>query len=258
MIDAIYIASAGMHAEQSNIDTISNNVSNLNTPAFKKSRVSFSDLVYKNDYFIADKLYQTNQTLRGMGTQITGTQKVFSAGELKATENAFDLAISGQGFFEVLMENGESAYTRSGSFVVNKDGYLATQQGYVLANRIQVSPDMTNLFISENGEVFARFVDENEVNPVGRIDLANFMNPAQLTPIGDNLYIETESSGGAFFGEGGEQGLGKIKQGFIESSNVDLVEELVELMIAQRAYQVNSQVIRAADEIMRINNNLKS
>lgn len=257
MIDALYIAATGMHAEQSHIDTISNNLANLNTTAYKKSRVSFDDLLYKS----VDTSGLPNQKLAsqkvGLGSAISAITRDFGAGDIKATDNPLDLAIRGNGFLEVVLENGEYAYTRNGSLRINEEGFLITPEGYPLSSRIQIPPDASQIAIDESGVVKVRYGNEEMLSEIGQIELAGFVSTNGLAPIGNNLYLPTTESGMAFYSDPNTNGLGSVQQGFLEASNVDLVEEMIELVVAQRSYEVNSQVIRTTDEILRIVNSLR-
>lgn len=257
MIDALFIAATGMKAEQAQIDSISNNLANLNTTGFKKSRVGFEDLMYRDMVGEASSLNRMDrQLMAGLGTSVSSVTRDFKPGDLKPTQNPLDVAIDGSGFLEVQLENGEYAYTRKGALKINQDGLLATVDGKALAGRVQIPIEATALKILQDGSVIAN-VDNEELN-VGTIELAMFTNAADLQPLGEGLFIPTEKSGPALYAEAGTHGTGALMQGFLESSNVDLVEEMLSLVVAQRAYEVNSQIVRASDEIMRINNNLRA
>lgn len=256
MLDSLYIAATGMHAQQSHLDTISHNLANVNTTAFKKSKIDFSDLLYKpNDTASAE---ENIHNLQGMGSSIARIGKDFIAGELKLTNDPFNVAIKGRGFFEVELENGEIAYTRNGALKVDADGYLGTIDGYRLSAQIQLPPDTTEIKIDENGLVEALVSGESEPISIGQIELTSFLSDEGLDATGSNLYLETKDSGVPVSARPGELTNGKLAQGYLESSNVDMVAELLELVIAQRAYEVNSKIIVASDEILKINNNLRS
>jgi len=259
MLDALYVAASGMHAELTQLDVISNNLANLNTAAFKRSTVSFDDLVYRDAVSSSsalDRVYSQMQV--GMGSGVAAISRDFSSADLIPTGNPLDLAIQGQGFMEVVLGNGEYAFTRNGALRIDSDGYLETTSGHRLANNIQIPPDATDIYIAETGEVRVRIEDEQEFFEVGQIELANFINPSSLEAIGENLFIATDDSSGLMIANPGETGFGKLAQGFMESSNVNLVNEMMTLVVTQRAYEVNSQVIRAVDEMLRINNSLRS
>lgn len=257
MLDAIYIATSGMKAEQAEIDNISNNLANLNTNGFKKSNVSFEDLMYRElSGVVSDINALQNDTSSGLGTAVAAVKKDFKPGDLRPTQNPMDIAIQGDGFLEVVLDNGDVAYTRNGALKVSEDGLLSIVTGEKLASGIRIPSDAQSLSITDDGKVIVTV--NNEEVEVGDIELASFVSNTELQSVGGGLYMETEGSGRALFSMPGENGVGKLQQGFIEASNVDLVEEMMALMIAQRAYEVSSQVIRASDEMLKINNNLRS
>ncbi len=251
MIDALYVAETGLRAGQVQIDTISNNMANLNTIGFKKGRADFSDLVASSRVNLKGV---SRQYSLGNGTEVTRVRHEFASGDLKATENPLDIAIRGDGFLEVLLENGEVAYTRNGALRIDEDGYLGSISGHRFSDLIQIPPDAKTLQINENGIVKVQ-VDDGELE-LGEIQLVRFVNSQGLEPFGQGLYLSNDESGSAMYSGAGENGVGVIQQGYLESSNVDLVKELVELVTAQRGYQACSHVVRAADEIMRITNDL--
>lgn len=255
MIDSLYIGATGMHAQQMNIDVIANNLANVNTAGFKRNRIDFEDVLYRS--MGASSVTGSGTNIRsGMGTTIAASGKVFTTGDVKKTDQPFDLAVRGQGFFEVTMPDGTTAYTRSGAFKVNGEGVLITQDGYPLAGSIQVPPDATSVKFDGDGRVTAIVPTERQPLEIGRIDIVNFVNPAGLNPVGDNLYAATDTSGDALRGTPGENGTGAIAQGFLEGSNVRLIDEMINLILAQRAYEINSKVVQASDEMLSISNGL--
>lgn len=258
MIDSLYIAASGMHAQQTNVDAISNNLANVNTAGFKKNRVKFEDLVYR-EVARANGLLgsQANNLSAGSGVAVAGAGKVFSMGEFKKTDQPYDFAIRGQGFFEVQLPDGSHAFTRAGAFQLNKDGVLTTAQGYTLNPSIQVPSDVLSVEVAEDGKVLAHLPKEDQPMEIGRLELAMFTNPEGLKPLGDNLYIPSETSGDATPAMPGDPGVGLIAQGFLESSNVKLTDEFVNLIVAQRAYEVNAKAVQASDEMLGIANNLR-
>lgn len=258
MLDSLYIAATGMNAQQTGIDTISNNLANVNTPAFKKGRVGFQDLMYR-ELARANGLAGSadNSVRAGVGVGIAGASKLFAAGELKKTEGPLDVAIRGRGFFEVVLPDGTHAYTRAGALQLDKDGMLTTAEGHLLEPAIQVPSDAASVTIEASGRVLALLPDESEPVEIGLIPLADFVNPSGLQPLGDNLYLPTERSGDAFIGKPGEANFGSVAQGFLESSNVKLIEEFINLILAQRAYEVSAKAIQASDEMLGIANNLR-
>lgn len=258
MLDSLYIAATGMNAQQTGIDAISNNLANVNTPAYKKSRIGFHDLMYRELARVNGPAGSFDGALRsGSGVGITGSSKLFVAGDLKKTEAPLDLAIRGRGFFEVLLPDGTHAYTRAGALQIDKDGMLATSDGHHVEPAIQVPSDAAAVTIETSGRVLATVPDETDPVEIGTIQLADFVNPAGLQPLGDNLYLPTEKSGDAFFGKPGEANFGTVAQGFLESSNVKLIEEFINLILAQRAYEVSAKAIQASDEMLGIANNLR-
>ena len=257
MIDALYIAATGMQAEQNQLENISNNLSNINTTAYKAGNVSFDDLLYKPIVDGVGSAQSANNNV-GMGTAVTSIIKDFSVGDLQATQRSLDIALQGNGFIEVDLGNGEYAYTRSGNLAVDTDGYLTTAKGYRLSNNIQLPPDARSLKIDKDGTVTVQVDGKTDPIDVGQIEISMFMNPTGLKAIGENLYLASEASGTPIYATAGENGASEIAQGFLEGSNVDMVAEMMNLVVTQRAYQVNSQIIRAADQMLEINNNLRS
>lgn len=254
MLDSLYIAATGMHAQQSHLDIISHNLANTNTTAFKKSKVDFSDLLYRAD----NQSIASESNVAGAGAAVARISKDFQSGDLKQTNDPLNIAIRGRGFIEVELKNGEVAYTRNGALKIDQEGYLETIDGYKLNAQIQIPPDSKNLLIDNAGLVTAEVDGETDPIVVGQLELANFYNEAGLSPVGNNLYLQTEESGVPTVIRPGEFGGGEIAQGYLEASNVDMASELLELVITQRAYEVNSKVIMASDEILKINNNLRS
>jgi flagellar basal-body rod protein FlgG len=257
MLDSLYIAATGMSAQQLNVDTISNNLANVNTTAFKRNRIGFADLMYRAVALGNRPLGTAGGNLYGVGVGVSATGKVFTAGDVKKTDLPLDVAIRGKGLFEVTLPDNSLAYTRDGSLQLDKDGVLVTAEGYALEPAIRIPPDAIAVTIEADGRVLATV--PNEANPVevGSFTLVDFVNPTALRPLGDNLYVPTEKSGDAIPGKPGEQGLGLLAQGFLEASNVQLVDEFVNLIVAQRAYEANSKAIQASDEMLGISNNLR-
>jgi flagellar basal-body rod protein FlgG len=257
MLDSLYIGASGMQAQQFNIDAVANNLANVNTAGYKRSRIDFADLLYRS---VATGRTTTDQPVGagrlGMGAAVVGTGKVFTLGDTKQTDGPMDLVINGQGFFEVVMPDGDLAYTRNGAMRLDRDGNLVSQNGYALASGIQVPVDSTQVLVDADGRVFATVAGEQDPVEIGQIQLANFTNPAGLTPVGDNLYQATDNSGDPVVGLPGENGTGTLAQGFLEGSNVRLIDEMVNLILAQRAYEINAKVVQASDEMLSISNNL--
>jgi flagellar basal-body rod protein FlgG len=256
MLDSLYIAATGMQAQQLNVDTISNNLANVNTTSFKRGRVSFEDMLYRETGRRA--LLGADAAARfGTGVAVSDTTKLFTDGELRKTDAPLDVAIRGQGFFEVLLPDGSRAFTRSGALTVNKDRLLATADGNVIAPSLEIPVDATSIVIDSAGRVTATVPGETQPAEVGQVELARFVNPAGLSAIGNNLYLATDKSGDALHGKPGEESFGTLAQGFLEASNVKLVDELVALLVAQRGFEVNSKALQASDEMLSLINGLR-
>lgn len=258
MLDSLYIGATGMQAQQMNIDTVANNLANVNTAGFKRGRIDFEDLLYRT--VATAGMTTSGQALAlnkmGMGTAIASTSKVFTEGDIKKTGEPLDLAINGQGFFEISMPDGSLSYTRNGAFQLNADGVLVTRDGQPLNTSIQVPVDMTSLRVDPDGRVFATVAAEKLPVELGQIELISFQNPAGLSAVGDNLFVTTDRSGGAVVSRPGENGVGVLSQGYLESSNVRLIDEMIGLIVAQRAYEINAKVVQASDELLNISNSL--
>jgi flagellar basal-body rod protein FlgG len=257
VIDSLYIAATGMGAQQTNVDTIANNLANLNTTGFKAARVNFQDLVYRQMSRLLGARQSGLASLAGLGVNVVGIGKTFAQGNLQQTGQPFDLAINGAGFFEVTQTDGTRAYTRTGSLQVNKDGAIATADGYALNPELLIPADATATTIDSSGQVSVTVQGETTPVQVGKITLAQFVNPTGLKPVGNNLYVPTEGSGDAFYGDPGSTSFGTIQQGFLEASNVSLVGEFTNLIVAQRAYEANSKAVQASDEMLGIINALR-
>ena len=258
MIDSLYIGATGMQAQQLNVDAIANNLANVNTAGYKKSRISFEDAFYQAANGTWNQTNQApDQVILGMGTLVTSNAKSFTQGDPKATESPLDVAIRGNGFFEVLLPDGSSAYTRNGAFKITPEGLLGTSQGYELKQQIQIPTDATEVVIDAQGKVSARTAADTKLVEVGQIELTSFTNPEALQPLGENIYLAADKTGQPVVGRPGEDGLGSLAQGYLETSNVKLAEEMVNLVLAQRAYELNAKIIQASDEMLSISNNLR-
>ncbi len=257
MLDSLYIAATGMTAQQLNVDTISNNLANVNTNAFKRNRVTFADLMYREAAGGLKALGVGSSNRYGVGVGVSSTGKIFVPGDVKKTDLPLDLAIRGKGFFEVTLPDNTQAYTRGGSLQLDKDGVLTTAEGYALNPQVRIPTDAISVTIDTGGKVLATVPSETDPIEISTIGLVDFVNPTALRPLGDNLYVPTEQSGDPIQGKAGEQGLGLLAQGFVESSNVQLVDEFVNLIVAQRAYEANSKAIQASDEMLGITNTLR-
>jgi flagellar basal-body rod protein FlgG len=250
------IGATGMLAQQTNVDVISNNIANMTTSGFKRQRVDFKDLIYQNIDKPGSQSSDANTTLPsglqlGLGVRVGSVYRIHEQGPLQNTDNPFDLAITGKGFFQVTMPNGDTGYTRSGVLQVNQNGEMVTSQGYLLTPGITIPQNATAVDINQNGQVFATLTGQTAPSNLGQIQIAGFVNPAGLDSIGDNLFLETEASGSPTTGNPGTDDLGMIQQGSLESSNVNVVEEMTQLITAQRAYEMNSNVISTSDEMLQ-------
>jgi flagellar basal-body rod protein FlgG len=258
MFDALYIGATGMRAQQTQVDAIANNVANLNTAGFHRTIVSFEEATAATAVTGTDPILQAAQAAlasRGAGALARSTLSSLS-GQLQQTNEPLNVAIDGGGFLEVTRPDGTPAYTRAGSLKVTADGQLAIADGTPLAGRFQIPPDMTSMQINADGTVLATVSGQDQPVEVGRIELVSFANPAGLEAIGGNLFAATPDSGDPRVGTPSEQGLGSLKQGYLESSNVQLVEELTSMMLAQRGFELNGRVVQAADQMMAITNSL--
>jgi flagellar basal-body rod protein FlgG len=261
MLNALWSSATGMYAQQLNLDVVSNNIANVNTTGFKKNRIDFQDLLYQNLKTAgtpnAVGLQNPVGIQVGLGAKVVSTAKVFTQGAIEQTGNVLDIAIEGDGFFQVLYPTGETVYTRDGSFKINRDGQIVTADGLYLQPEITIPSEATQINIGMDGTVSVILAGETTPTEIGRIELVKFVNPAGLISIGKNLYKQSDASGDPIVGFPGESGLGTLAQGFLERSNVDVVEEMVNLIIIQRAYEVNSKSIQTADEILRIATTLR-
>jgi flagellar basal-body rod protein FlgG len=254
---ALAIAATGMSAQQLNVEVIANNIANINTTSFKRSRAEFTDLFYQIDRMqgvpttVGQNAIPEGSKL-GLGVKSVAVRKLHLQGALAQTGNTYDLAINGRGWFQVAGPNGEMLYTRAGAFNINADRQLVTPDGYLVDPTIIIPEGTVDVTVNESGQVFAKL--DNEVNPrqLGQLTLANFANEAGLEPLGTNLYRETLASGVPVVGVPADPGFGKIHQHYLESSNVDPVKEITELISAQRSYEMNGKVIQAADDMAQI------
>jgi flagellar basal-body rod protein FlgG len=255
MIRSLWIAKTGLEAQQTQMDVITNNLSNVNTTGFKKSRAVFEDLLYQNTRQPGAVSSQNTQLPSGMqfgtGVRAVATERMHTQGNLQTTGNAKDIAIDGQGFFQVLLPDGTTGYTRAGSFQVDNQGQLVTASGYVLQPAITIPADAQSLTVSVDGLVNVTLPGAAAPTQVGDIQLASFINPAGLEARGGNIYIETNASGAPTVNIPGTNGLGTVVQGYIETANVNVVEEMVNMIQAQRAYEINSKAVTASDQMLQ-------
>jgi len=251
---ALAIAATGMNAQQLNVEVIANNIANINTTAFKRARAEFTDLLYQPER-PAGVPNRGNQNpipegaQVGLGVRNAAIRNLHIQGALTSTNNKLDMAINGRGWFQIEGANGETFYTRAGTFNKNADGQVVTIDGYLLMPQMTVPQDTTEIIVNETGEMFARIGTQIDLQSLGQITLANFANDAGLEPMGGNLYRETPASGTPVVGIPGDPSFGTVEQGYLELSNVDPVKEITELITAQRSYEMNSKVIQAVDEM---------
>lgn len=260
MLRAMRTAASGMTAQQMYVDTIANNLANINTTGFKKARVEFQDLLYQTQrpagLPTASGAATPLATQIGHGARVAGTEKLFGQGDTEVTGNPLDLEINGEGFLQFQSPNAEILYSRDGALRLDGDGRIVNSQGYPLEPAISIPQDTTSLYIGGDGEVQSRD-NVGNATVIGRIELARFVNPAGLEAIGGNFLRKSPASGEAIVGTPGESGLGQISQGTLERSNVSVVDEMVAMIVANRAYEINAKAISTADEMMAATNNLK-
>lgn len=261
MHPALWVSKTGLSAQDTNMSTISNNLANVNTTGFKRDRAVFQDLLYQINRQPGGLTTQNSELPSGLqlgtGVRVVGTAKQFTQGNLQITEQPLDMAVNGRGFFQVLLPDGQIAYTRDGQFQLNADGAVVNPDGYPLEPAINVPENATNITIGKDGTVTA--VTDDQAAPVnlGQITLVDFINPQGLQAIGNNLFKATNASGDPAEGEAGLAGLGSIEQGTVEASNVEVVEELVNMITTQRAYEMNSKVVSTTDQMLQfITNNI--
>ncbi|MDA8414031.1 MAG: flagellar basal-body rod protein FlgG [Desulfobacteraceae bacterium] len=261
MIRALSTAASGMQSQQLNIDVIANNLANVNTTGFKKSRADFQDLMYQNLKTTGAPSSSSTQTPAGiqvgLGSRTAAVNKIFSAGNISQTGNDLDLAIEGDGFFQIKLPDGTTAYTRAGSFKKDSTGQIVTSDGYQLVPGVVIPNNASKITIGTDGTVSVLQSGQGTPTSVGTIQLATFSNPSGLSSMGRNLMQPTESSGTASTGTPGQNGFGTISQGALEMSNVSVMEEMVNMIMSQRAYETNSKALQAADEMLQQANNLR-
>jgi flagellar basal-body rod protein FlgG len=253
-VRALAIAATGMNAQQTNVEVIANNIANINTTGFKRSRAEFTDLLYQAERSAGAPARGGQEVVPegaqiGLGVRTVAVRNLHMQGALTSTGNKLDLALNGRGWFQVANANGDNLYTRAGSFNKNATGQIVTADGYVVQPAMTIPNDATDIVVNETGQVYARAGTANTLQLIGQLTVANFTNEAGLDPLGGNLYRETTASGTAILGVPGDPGFGTVQQGYLENSNVDPVKEITELISAQRSYEMNSKVIQAADEM---------
>ena len=259
---ALQIAATGMMAQQLNVEVISHNIANMRTTGYKRMRPEFQDLLYQNVRAPGANSSESGTTLPsgiqiGLGVKTAATYRIMTQGDLTNTEKELDIAIRGEGFFQVQLPDGQTAYTRSGAFALDANGQLVTQEGYIVEPSISVPNNARQISINTSGEVQVIIDGQTAPQTAGTLELARFVNKAGLEAIGDNLFLETPASGTPTTGTPNQDGLGSLLQNFLESANVNAVSEISDLIAAQRAYEMNARVISAADEMMSATSNIR-
>lgn len=257
MSDALAIAASGLKSEEFYIDKIANDLANLNTNNYKATKLTFEDVLYQNIDGTTPLFQNQNSAKIGLGTSVYKTSKDFSVGPLKPTNNPNDVAINGNGFFQVINNEGNTVYTRNSSLTIDADRYLATQDGLRLSDNIQIPEDFVEIKIQTNGDIEATLSDTTEPQLLGTIKLAKFLDPESLNPLGSGFYSATEQSGDAVIDNPGSSGMGMLLQKQVEGSNVDMVNALMQLTMAQRVYQLNAKAVQIADELEKMTNEIR-
>jgi len=255
MFSSLWVAKTGLDAQQTRMDVISNNLANANTTGYKSARASFQDLVYQNLRQPGGQTTEQTQApsglMLGTGVRVAGSEKLFTQGNIEQTGNSLDLAVQGRGFLQVTMPDGSIAYTRDGSLHMDQNGQIVTANGYALDPAISVPANAQSITIGSDGTISVSVPGQAATQQIGTVQLADFINPAGLQPNGDNLYLETASSGSPQIGQPGLNGLGTLAQGALESSNVNVVEQMVNMIETQRTYEMNSKAVSAADSMLQ-------
>ena len=259
---SLSIGATGMLAQQLNVEVISHNIANMNTTAYTRRRVEFQDLLYQNLRRTGSQSADDGSIVPvgiqlGLGVKTAAVYRITTQGNLTLTENSLDTAINGRGYFQITLPNGETAYTRAGAFQLSDEGTIVTVDGFAVDPNITIPPDAIDVTINASGEVLVKLDGEVEPQNVGQLQLATFANEAGLLAIGESLFLETPASGAAAVGTPGDEGFGKLQQGYLETSNVNVVEEITNLITAQRAYEMNSKVIETSDQMMATISNLR-
>ncbi|QEA12589.1 flagellar basal-body rod protein FlgG [Comamonas flocculans] len=254
MMNSLWIAKTGMTAQQTNLDVISHNLANVSTTGFKRNNAVFEDLVYQNLRQVGAQADEQNQLPTGLhlglGVNVVATSRKFTQGSLQQSENNLDVAIDGKGFLEITMPDGTTAYTRDGSFKLDSQGRVVTSNGLPVAPGLMVPPDTKNISIAQDGSVSVTVAGNPQPQQIGQLTMSSFINPAGLEPVGQNLFRESAASGAPQQGQPGTNGLGILKQGFVENSNVNVVEELISMIQTQRAYDLNSKAVQTSDQML--------
>lgn len=261
MLRSLWAGASGMIAQQTHLDVVAHDLANVNTAGFKKIRTDFQDLIYQINRepgvpVDPDSMIPTGIQV-GLGTKVVGTTRIFSQGSLQTTDNPTDVAIAGEGFYQVTLPDGTISYTRDSNWKIDANGQIVTHDGYLLEPAIVVPEDATDFSVSQTGAVTVKIPGNVDSEEIGQIELVRFINPQGLRSMGRNLFVETAASGAPIAGNPADEGFGHLEQYTLEMSNVQVVEEMVEMIVAQRAYEANSKTIATADEFLRMANNLK-
>jgi flagellar basal-body rod protein FlgG len=255
MFSSLWVAKTGLDAQQTRMDAISNNLANANTTGYKSSRASFQDLVYQNVRQPGGQTTEQTQApsglMLGTGVRVVGNEKLFTQGNIEQTGNSLDVAVQGRGFLQVTMPDGSIAYTRDGSLHMDQNGQIVTANGYAVDPAVSIPANAQSITIGSDGTISVSLPGQAATQQIGTVQLADFINPAGLQPNGDNLYLETASSGSPQIGQPGLNGLGTLAQGALESSNVNVVEQMVDMIETQRTYEMNSKAVSAADSMLQ-------
>jgi flagellar basal-body rod protein FlgG, Gram-negative bacteria/flagellar basal-body rod protein FlgF len=261
MIRSLFIAATGMEAQNTNIDVIANNLANVNTTGYKRSRADFQELIYQDiktpGTLSAEGAMIPSGIQLGLGVKPVAVQKIFLQGDFVQTGNNLDLVIEGEGFFQISEPDGTVAYTRAGAFKMDNEGRIVTSDGYPLDPSITIPANTQSITVGSDGKVTVIQAGNKKPVEIGQIELARFINPGGLMAVGKSLFVPTASSGDATTANPGTEGLGTIQQGYLEMSNVNIVEEMVNMIVSQRAYEINSKAVQASDEMLQIANNMK-
>lgn len=261
MIRSLWTAASGMQGQQKSIDVVANNLANVNTAGFKRSRADFQDLIYQNLKSTGSPATNTTQVPTGiqigLGSRLASVTKIFTAGDFTQTGNELDIAIEGDGFFQVTLPDGTTGYSKAGAFKRDSTGRVVTPDGNPLSPELPIPPNATKINIGSDGIVTVQVAGQNGTTKAGDIILATFSNPSGLSSQGKNIYLETDASGAPTTGAPGAEGRGTIAQGLLEMSNVNVAEEMVNMIVGQRAYEINSKAVTASDEMLQTANNLK-
>ena len=258
---SLSIAATGMLAQQLNVEVISNNIANMNTTAYKRQRAEFQDLLYQNERRVGSQAADNNAIVPagvelGLGVKTAAVYRITEQGNLTTTGNQLDLAVQGRGYFQVTLPDNTIAYTRAGSFQLDQNGNIVTADGLKITGANAIPTNATGITINQSGQVFVSQQGQTQLAAAGQFSLVSFVNDTGLQPIGNNMFVQTQASGNPVLGTAGNQGFGTILQGFLESSNVNTVQEITDLISAQRAYEMNSKVIQASDEMLQTLNNV--